>query len=129
MSNATINDVADIVSAYVCDKVTQIPFGEKFDLVVANPPHSGDRQAFIDSLEHLTCVDNTCRLIVDEGYEALQDFYANIKKYLNTGADVFITTGSNQKHYIDWAINGGLKFMGFCPMAENPNCGIYHYKA
>jgi 16S rRNA G966 N2-methylase RsmD len=128
LANATANKVADKISAYVCNEVTQIPTTEKFDLVVANPPHSGDRQTFIESLEHLNCVDNTCRLIVDEGYEALQDFYANIKKYLNTGADIFITTGSNQEHYIAWAASGGLKFMGFCPMAENPNCGIYHFK-
>jgi len=129
LANATANKVVDKVSAYVCSEVTQIPTTEKFDLVVANPPHSGDRQAFIDSLDHLNSLDNTCRLIVDEGYEALQDFYANIKKYLNTDADVFITTGSNQVHYIHWAMSGGLQFMGFCPMAENPNCGIYHYKA
>jgi methylase of polypeptide subunit release factors len=128
LANATANKVSDKVSAYVCNEIKQIPSTEKFDLVVANPPHSGDREAFIESLEHLNCVDNTCRLIVDEGYEALQDFYANIKDYLNPGADIFITTGSNQEHYIAWAASGGLKFMGFCPMAENPNCGIYHYK-
>jgi methylase of polypeptide subunit release factors len=128
LANATSNRMSDRVSAYVCDKVMQIPSQERFDIVVANPPHSGDRQAFIDSLEHLNCVDNTCRLIVDEGYEALQDFYANIRDYLNPGADIYITTGSNQEHYITWAAKGGLRFMGFSPMSNNPHCGIYHFK-
>ena len=127
LSNASANKMTDRVSAYVCDNIMQIPSAEKFDLVIANPPHSGDRQAFIESLEHLNCLDNTCRLIVDDGYEALQDFYENIKKYLNPGADIFITTGANQEHYIAWATSGGLKFKGFCPMADNPNSGIYHY--
>jgi UDPglucose 6-dehydrogenase len=128
LANATANKVTEKVSAYVCDKIMQIPSQERFDLVVANPPHSGDRQAFIDTLEHLNCVDNTCRLIVDEGYEALQDFYANIKDYCNPGADIYITTGSNQEHYIQWAAKGGLKFMGYSPMISNEHCGIYHFK-
>jgi UDPglucose 6-dehydrogenase len=128
LANATANKIAEKVTAYVSDKIMQIPSEERFDLVVANPPHSGDRQAFIESLEHLNCVDNTCRLIVDEGYEALQDFYENIKDYLNPNADIYITTGSNQEHYIDWATKGGLKFLGFCPMISNPHCGIYHFK-
>lgn len=128
LANATANNVSDKVSAYVCDKIMQMPSHERFDIIVANPPHSGDRQAFIESLEHLNCVDNTCRIIVDDGYEALQDFYANIKDYCNPDADIYITTGSNQEHYVAWAAKGGLRLMGFSPMVSNPHCGIYHYK-
>lgn len=128
LANATANNVSDKVSAYVCDKIMQMPSHERFDIIVANPPHSGDRQAFIESLEHLNCVDNTCRIIVDDGYEALQDFYANIKDYCNPDADIYITTGSNQEHYVAWAAKGGLRLMGFSPMISNPHCGIYHYK-
>ena len=128
LANATANHVSDKVSAYVSDKIMQIPSHERFDIVVANPPHSGDRQSFIESLEHLNCVDNTCRIIVDDGYEALQDFYSNIKDYCNPGADIYITTGSNQEHYVAWAAKGGLKFMGYSPLMSNEYCGIYHYK-
>jgi tRNA1(Val) A37 N6-methylase TrmN6 len=36
---AAVNNMKDKVTTYLCDEVSKLPKHEKFDLVVANPPH------------------------------------------------------------------------------------------
>lgn len=121
--NAQLNNVATRVTGYVCDKISHIPETEKFDLVVANPPHSCTSANLEKSL-----VNTTVRMIVDEDYVALQEFYENICKYLTPDADVYITTGSNMDYFVKWAAQGNLNLMGFSPSMHIPNGGIYHFK-
>lgn len=60
------------VSAYAIGKVGDLPEHEKFDLVVANPPH------------FLECPgdDNYQRIAVDTNWHIHQEFFANIKQHL-----------------------------------------------
>jgi methylase of polypeptide subunit release factors len=60
------------VSAYATGTVSQLPENEKFDLVVANPPH------------FLTCPgdENYQRIAVDQNWTAHQEFFANIGQHL-----------------------------------------------
>lgn len=121
--NAANNNVSDRVKGFVCDKISHIPENEKFDLVVANPPHSCTSAHLEKSL-----VNSTVRMIVDEDYVAHQEFYENIRRYLTPDADVYITTGSNMDYFVKWAALGGLNLMGFSPSMHIPNGGIYHFK-
>ena len=60
------------VSAYATGTVGQLPENEKFDLVVANPPH------------FLTCPgdENYQRIAVDQNWTAHQEFFENIGQHL-----------------------------------------------
>lgn len=60
------------VSAYATGTVSQLPDNEKFDLVVANPPH------------FLTCPgdENYQRIAVDQNWTAHQEFFENIGRHL-----------------------------------------------
>jgi len=127
VDNAKENQVLNKITTYTTDKISSLPLTEKFDLVVANPPHSGDKKSFIDSLENKSCIENTCRLIVDEGYQAHQEFFANIKRYLTSNADIYITAGSNMDYFIRWAEEGGLQYVNFYPNTTSANGGIYHF--
>ena len=62
----------DNVTAYVTGTVSGLPQSEKFDLVVANPPH------------FLQCPgnDNYQRIAVDVDWAAHQEFFANIGQHL-----------------------------------------------
>jgi len=60
------------VSAYATGTVSGLPEHEKFDLVVANPPH------------FLACPgnDNYQRIAVDQNWAAHQEFFANIGQHM-----------------------------------------------
>jgi methylase of polypeptide subunit release factors len=60
------------VSAYAMPTVAELPDHERFDLVVANPPH------------YLECPgdDNYQRLAVDANWEAHKEFYQHISQHL-----------------------------------------------
>ena len=60
------------VSAYATGTVSQLPKNEKFDLVVANPPH------------FLSCPgdENYQRIAVDQNWTAHQEFFENIGRHL-----------------------------------------------
>lgn len=62
----------DNVAAYSTGTVAGLPKHEKFDLVVANPPH------------FLSCPgnDNYQRIAVDQDWAAHQEFFKNIGKHL-----------------------------------------------
>ena len=72
------------VSFYVTDTLSVLPESEKFDLVVANPPH------------YLECPgdENYQRIAVDINWQAHQDFYQHIGKHL--GPDGMILMQENQ---------------------------------
>ena len=124
IQNGRENNLESRVKTCLGTKITDIPLSERFDLVVANPPHSMTR----DYLEPSETIENTARMIVDEDYVTHREFYANIRKYLTHDADVYITAGSNMSYFVDWAVAGGLKLMGWSPSAVISRGGIFHFK-
>ena len=74
------NQCEDRAQFYNLDRVAALPDHERFDLVVANPPH------------YLQCPgdDNYQRIAVDTHWQAHQEFYANISHYLNAGAVILM---------------------------------------
>lgn len=65
---------------YNLDRVASLPSDEKFDLVVANPPH------------YLLCPgnDNYQRIAVDPDWQAHKEFYASIGGYLTPDAVILL---------------------------------------
>lgn len=120
------NNITDRVTTYQCDEVNKIPKHEKFDLIVANPPHCfnpfpGDN------------IDHAIRLVVDQDWKIHKEFFNNITSYLLPDADIFLSeTGIYQEH-IQLAKQNGLKFKGTLPApALCKDAGdtsiIMHYK-
>ena len=68
------------VSAYATGTVAGLPEHEKFDLVVANPPH------------FLECPgdDNYQRIAVDQDWAAHQEFFKNIGQHLLPGGIILL---------------------------------------
>ena len=85
------NKCADKVSVYVNNDVALLP-DTKFDLIVANPPHFPNIYKFkykaslenriIDKLQVLTNDEHTCRICVDDHWQAHRNFFKNIKSHL-----------------------------------------------
>jgi methylase of polypeptide subunit release factors len=65
---------------YCLDRVADLPDHERFDLVVANPPH------------YLTCPgdDNYQRIAVDPDWQAHEEFYHHIGSHLNPDAVILM---------------------------------------
>ena len=77
---ARYNRCQERVQFYQTDRISVIPDVERFDLVVANPPH------------YLECPgdDNYQRIAVDTNWQAHQEFYQNIARYLDDDAVVLL---------------------------------------
>lgn len=71
-ANQTAENYPGQVSTYVAESISLLPKHEKFDLVVANPPH------------YLQCPGdaNYQRIAVDQAWSAHADFYKHIGHYL-----------------------------------------------
>ena len=74
------NGCSDRVQFYNLDQVAALPEHERFDLVVANPPH------------YLICPgdDNYQRIAVDTDWRAHEEFYSHIGHYLNPDAVILM---------------------------------------
>jgi len=74
------NQLQSTASGYTTGTVSGLPPHEKFDLVVANPPH------------FLTCPgdDNYQRIAVDQNWAAHQEFFQNIAQHLLPGGIVLL---------------------------------------
>ncbi|MBB5253314.1 methyltransferase [Sulfurisphaera ohwakuensis] len=107
------NKLEDKVRYYISDVLDGIPEGEKFDLVVGNPPH------FNESTLENYCRRATCDQIdllksYDSGWNLHRRFYLNIRKFLNDKANVILvenSEGSNVKDFLEMINEGGLKYV------------------
>lgn len=107
------NHCQERVRFYLADQISQIPGTEQFDIVVANPPH------------YLVCPgdDNYQRIAVDAQWQAHQEFYHNISKYLAPDGVILLQenqAGSTQgpvtwQHMIE---RGGLQLTAYFTSPE-----------
>jgi len=83
------NQVESQVTFYCCDRIEQLPEHEKFDLIVANPPH------------YLECPGdaNYQRIAVDPDWSAHREFYNHIRQHMNP--DAVILLQENQAGSLD----------------------------
>ena len=109
-SNAEFNNVSDKVKFYHADSISKLPDNLKFDLVVANPPHSYENFPYEGSDKEVIY-----RLTVDVNWAIHLDFFKNVKKYLNPNADIILSEFSPHHTHIELAEHAGLKYMGSFP--------------
>ena len=94
------NRCQDRARFYNLDRIGSLPRHERFDLVVANPPHYRECPGDI----------NYQRIAVDTDWQTHQEFYANIRQYLNP--DAVILMQENQAG----SLGGPAEFL---PMIES----------
>lgn len=126
--NAEINKIYDKVNYYVCDQINTLPNSEKFDLVVANPPHCIDDD-WIPKISYETIY----RLTVDLDWQLHKEFYENITNYLNPNADVYISHVIRHTLLDEYITNSGLTFIKEVPAKQlsidsNTDAFITHYR-
>jgi Methyltransferase small domain len=77
---AAHNELDDRVVVYRSDVLDQIPDAERWDLVVANPPHYPE--------------DNGDARVFDPGWELHRRFYASVARYMNPGGLILMVESS-----------------------------------
>jgi methylase of polypeptide subunit release factors len=105
--NAEKNNIGHKISYHVLGKVGDLPDSEKFDLIVANPPHCKEDYWMIKNDSY----DTNHRLTIDLGWNLHKEFYANISKHLNPGADVYITQVLEYSLLEEFKATSGLVFV------------------
>ena len=110
-NNAIFNNLTDRTSFYTIDAIHKLPTDLKFDLVVANPPHSMNA---LVSVPH----ESLTRLIVDLDWKIHEEFFAHITDYLLPGAEVILSENGKHQVFIEMAKKVGLIFEGYKPAKE-----------
>ena len=126
------------VSYYHSNTISTIPNFEKFDLVVANPPHSPDDTGIRLNFENGKINEEDflihTRLVVDQDWKIHKDFFANITKYLNNGAELYISENHKHPQILNCAIQSGLTLVHIYDAEElnrsggGPGSVILHFK-
>lgn len=139
LQNSEKNNVGNKVFGIVSSKISTLPNFEPWDLVVANPPHVSNKEAFIKGLmeygnhreiSELVDLDTALRLTLDEGFKIHKEFFQNIRPRLTDDADIFISESEVSEELISFAESNGLKLCGNYPASFNRSQGrILHFKA
>lgn len=131
VKNAVENNIQDKVNFYLGDCVSVIPKDQKFDLVVANPPHCKlnpqevPGESFEDELNR--------RLILDTDWNIHHNFFNNIVPYLLPGADIILSETVIAEEHLAYARANKLQFVRYAPAQDlakssNPGAILMHYK-
>jgi methylase of polypeptide subunit release factors len=130
--NARDNNILDKVNFYHVDAIYKLPTDLKFDLVVANPPHSMNELEFLESVLPSEKIDSA-RMTVDINWNIHREFFSNIKSYLTPDADVFLSESSIIEEHIVLAQENDLRFIEAFPAPKlakdsNSDAVLMHYK-
>lgn len=100
------------VKYYHCDKISDLPDYEKFDLVVANPPHClsdmGIKQSIENNKMSAEDIETCTRLLVDQDWKIHKEFFTNIGKYLNHRAELYISENELHGDLVQYIKDAGL---------------------
>jgi hypothetical protein len=106
---AAHNELEDRVAVYCSDALEQIPEAERWDLVVANPPHYP--------------AQNADARIFDPGWELHRRFYGSVARHMNPGGLILMAEsleGSDPERFAEMIRAGG----GW-PLAVHPGTDIH----
>ena len=126
------NNIVDSVTTYVCDEINKIPLTEKWDLVLSNPPHCFDQHT-LNQMKNNPDMTNIMRILCDVNYVIHKEFFENIIKYLEPGADLFLSETYEDPIIKNLAITNGLTFIDFHPapmlaMTSASVAGVFQFK-
>lgn len=102
---AELNGLQDRVDVYHSDCLADIPIGERWDLVVANPPHFNNGTAHPSEVDIIRC---------DPDWALHRRFYDQVGRHLSAGAHVILAEnllGSTPDLFVPMATVGGLEYV------------------
>ncbi|MBI2523161.1 methyltransferase [Candidatus Woesearchaeota archaeon] len=110
------NRLADRVSIYLSNGLNDIPKTERWDLVVANPPHFNAKQRKPRSGSRLAGASSAKKtpefwLIEDHDWKIHKDFYLKVQKFLKPHGKILMQEnylGSEEKDFIKFIELGRL---------------------
>lgn len=112
LNNATKLNLVERVKYINSSTVSSLPDTEKFDLVIANPPHVSDFFEFAKNSKNQGGRPEpflqSARMVVDHKYSAHKDFFQNIRKYITADADILLVENSDNSTFKQWAFLNGL---------------------
>jgi methylase of polypeptide subunit release factors len=109
-ATAERNHLEDRISGYVSDGLNALPSSESFDLVIANPPHSGTADCYPEWGSPL--------IYMDTNWAIHRQFYRTVGRFLKSGADVILLENSelsNCDTFREMIEQGGLQLIGTSP--------------
>lgn len=129
------NLVEEKAATYLTDRISSIPDDVKWDLLIANPPHSFDENSkrhLEDTVPYPQKAD-AIRLTCDVDLLIHREFFANIRKHLLPGGDLFISEVGYLEPIRQLAEDSGLLFVAMHPadkLSEDSktNAVIFHFK-
>lgn len=136
--NRTIehNNIENKTEVYHADKISLIPNDVKWDLVVANPPHSFQletKEMFEQTIDNPVSRADVIRITCDVDLEIHKEFFNNIRTYLEPGADIFISEVGFLDEVQQLAEDAGLLFVDKHPAPtlsrdSKTDAVIFHFK-
>jgi methylase of polypeptide subunit release factors len=114
-SKSTAQD-PEKVHIYHTNTPKNIPVGEKFDLVVGNPPWFKNKTLMKTMVNPLHFNEDNVRICVDQDWTAHAEFFKHIKNYLSTDGVILLSqceTGSplREEEFRDMIEQAGLKII------------------
>lgn len=120
---ATLNDFDDRVDVYQSFDLNDLPESEKWDLIVADPPHLCRFDGNPDFNE------DAQRQVVDQDWQSHWIFFQNIKTHMLDDADIFLLEGkygSSPETFENMINECGLQIVDvFDELPEHPT--LLHY--
>jgi methylase of polypeptide subunit release factors len=111
------NDLADRVDVYLSDNLKGIPATERWDLVVANPPHFDERTDDLRTNDH--------------GWNIHHGFFSTVASFLKPGAIIILqenNAGSTAETFRSMIEQSGLSivFVHGCAPQRTPDYRFYY---
>jgi methylase of polypeptide subunit release factors len=108
------NGLSDRVRLYHSDCLDDIPSGERWDLVVGNPPHSGTTELL---------PWGPTRIYMDAGWTLHERFWRRVPDFLNPHAAVLLQENSDLSRVSDFAgmiESNGLRIVHVSDVPDHP---------
>ena len=108
------NNIQNSTTLYHIDKISLLPNNLKYDLVLANPPHSFEQETkemFERTIKNPSSRADVIRITCDVNLEIHKEFFDNIRKHLAPDADVFISEVGHLDTVQQLAEDAGLIFI------------------
>lgn len=129
------NHVEEKTATYLTDTISLIPDDVKWDLLIANPPHSFDAgsKKYLEDNTAEPQLSDVLRLTCDVDLLTHREFFASIRKHLLPEADLFISEVGDFDRIEQLAIDAGLEVVARHPadklsIDSHTNSIVFHFK-
>ena len=121
---AAANKIQHCTETYIVNEFDNLPTTNKWDLVVADPPHFGEIP------KDLNANEDGIRQVVDTNWNSHRIFFQTISKYVSDDADIYLFEGcygSSPATFIDMIASSGLDLIDVYNYTTHKMPSPHHY--